>query len=710
LARRITLDPLSAEEATTLVQALLPSPSNAGMDSSEHSAWTQHVVRRSGGLPLFLVSYAQALITSGTAADEMTIPPSIVESIRQRVAAQSTPAQIVLRIASVASGEISPAVLLSLASGLGMDKNASLDACASAHHARLLVVTAAGGYQFSHDLMREVVEQDMGPAYCTTLHRRMAEALERLPPQQQVVAELAWHFTVAGEAVRALPYLLQAGDHAVMIYANAEAEHHYRMALELAQQVDDQTGVAETRMRLAQLFLGLARHDEALTQVEQAAAIYRAYDDRAGLEWATAQRALIHVLGDTAGPATAHIQRILEALETQLVPQRVADVYSAILYQYYTTGRYRAVVPFVVRRITALARTAPLDRALAQALARAVGALLLTGSITEALGTADEAIPHLEVSGQWMALVQTLHCAAIVHTNAGDFVAGRRSIEEAVAIVERAGDDPAVSVFLGSVCAHIAFFRGAWKEARRLAEQSVERGRQIASGHGLVLHTRIYPLIELGRMRLVGGDIGPAREALTEAIVAIADPHEVPAFLMAHGLAAECDLAEGNASAARDRLRPVLAPFALGEWGVTMALPPLAEAQVELGEWQEAEDLLMQGIACACGRGERLTLVDLLRVRALLRLRQARWQETVDTLEESLALCRAMPYPYAEAKALSVYGQLSAATGEVTRAREQYATALAIYAALDEGLYRRHIERALADLGRAESAVIDDGS
>jgi hypothetical protein len=82
----------------------------------------------------------------------------------------------------------------------------------------------------------------------------------------------------------------------------------------------------------------------------------------------------------------------------------------------------------------------------------------------------------------------------------------------------------------------------------------------------------------------------------------------------------------------------------------------------------------------------------------LLALRHERWGDVAAALEESLALCRAMPYPYAEAKALSVYGQLYAARGEPERAREQYQAARAILSRLGERLYAERIERALAAL------------
>jgi transcriptional regulator with XRE-family HTH domain len=71
---------------------------------------------------------------------------------------------------------------------------------------------------------------------------------------------------------------------------------------------------------------------------------------------------------------------------------------------------------------------------------------------------------------------------------------------------------------------------------------------------------------------------------------------------------------------------------------------------------------------------------------------------TVALLAEALASTRAMPYPYAEAKALWGYGQLEAARGNPVAARKHFKKALAICDRLGEGLYRKHIERDLAAL------------
>jgi len=99
-------------------------------------------------------------------------------------------------------------------------------------------------------------------------------------------------------------------------------------------------------------------------------------------------------------------------------------------------------------------------------------------------------------------------------------------------------------------------------------------------------------------------------------------------------------------------------------------------------------------------RGRR-ALLDILRVRGLLRMEQRRWREAEDAIEHSLALACSMPFPYAEAKALHVCGQLHGAKHEPQQAREKYTRALSICDELGEGLYRPHIEQALTQLGQA---------
>jgi tetratricopeptide (TPR) repeat protein len=140
-----------------------------------------------------------------------------------------------------------------------------------------------------------------------------------------------------------------------------------------------------------------------------------------------------------------------------------------------------------------------------------------------------------------------------------------------------------------------------------------------------------------------------------------------------------------------ERLQGKLSP-------VKRSLPLLAWACLELGEEDRADALIRDALSDEAMEVERLVLVDALRVQAMIWTRQQRWDEAVGALEEALTLTRAMPYPYAEAKALYSYGQLHVARDESEQAREKYEAALAICARMGEGMYRPHIERALQQL------------
>jgi hypothetical protein len=94
--------------------------------------------------------------------------------------------------------------------------------------------------------------------------------------------------------------------------------------------------------------------------------------------------------------------------------------------------------------------------------------------------------------------------------------------------------------------------------------------------------------------------------------------------------------------------------------------------------------------------------VDALRVQGVLATQRERWAVASEALEEALERTRAMPYPYAEAKTLWVYGRLEAARGDPAAARICFEQALLICDRLGEGLYRTVIERDLRDLTQAE--------
>ncbi|MBN1995848.1 MAG: AAA family ATPase [Anaerolineae bacterium] len=120
-------------------------------------------------------------------------------------------------------------------------------------------------YHFRHFLFQQYVYQSLDPVTRNWLHRVTAEGLEALAnlqvgepdPWEASPARLAWHFKQAGQAARAVGYLLQAGQAAYRLSANVEAIAYLQQGLTLLEDIPDTP--QRTRQELGlQLALGQA--------------------------------------------------------------------------------------------------------------------------------------------------------------------------------------------------------------------------------------------------------------------------------------------------------------------------------------------------------------------------------------------------------------------------------------------------------------------
>jgi predicted ATPase len=179
------------------------------------------VLQCAGGVPFFVVSYAQALSRGDIAYGADAGPWDVIQGVRQRVAALPESARTLLGGAAVC-GRTSALGLLLAEAARPMDQAVSgLDLACQAR----LLVDIGGGYQFTHDVIREVIEADLGSARRAVLNRRVASAIDALHGDKlsDHYEALADHYLRAQAWDRALPYLVQAGDKATRAGAIGEA-------------------------------------------------------------------------------------------------------------------------------------------------------------------------------------------------------------------------------------------------------------------------------------------------------------------------------------------------------------------------------------------------------------------------------------------------------------------------------------------------------
>ncbi len=117
---------------------------------------------------------------------------------------------------------------------------------------RLLEEAGLGAYQFAHDVIREVVDADLGEARRMLRHRAVAAAIVieyagRLPEQYEA---LAHHYAQGEVWDKALHYLTQAAEKAAAAYANQSALDLYARALAVCEQLGDSSLAAATAIAL----------------------------------------------------------------------------------------------------------------------------------------------------------------------------------------------------------------------------------------------------------------------------------------------------------------------------------------------------------------------------------------------------------------------------------------------------------------------------
>ncbi|RIH79069.1 TOMM system kinase/cyclase fusion protein [Calidithermus terrae] len=304
----------------------------------------------------------------------LALPPSLTTLLSGRLLRLSPPALHLLQLAAVAGREVAHAVL-EAAVGPGL-----ADPLDEALAAKLLLEQGPG-YRFRHPLYREALYQGLSLARRAALHGEVARALEAayradLAPHTEA---LAHHYRRAGQAERALEYLLKAGERATAVYDHPAALERYREALELGLAGEARARVWErigdAHRATGDVRQALAAYREALEGAPAPAALYRklaltailATDmDGAAAYLAQAQartgpgplerarlllvQALYHWHWHELEQAAAEAHEALQLAEAQGAGVEVQQAYELLALSYLPMGRWEEGLRYELKR------------------------------------------------------------------------------------------------------------------------------------------------------------------------------------------------------------------------------------------------------------------------------------------------------------------------------------------------------------------------
>ena len=235
----------------------------AGHDlDDEIRAMAQAVYDETEGNPFFVAEVLRHLVETGAVVRRearwslsdpgtLSVPEGVRDVIGRRLSRLSAEANDLLSIGAVIGRDIDVELLAELSD---LTESAMLDALDEAVAARIIDETGADRFRFSHALIRSTLYEELSATRRRRLHRRVAEALEKLRPED--VVALAYHFVEAGPEggllVRAIRYSLSAAEQSLATRALADAEHRFRQVLEVLEEAE----VEDEHSRLA-AFCGL---------------------------------------------------------------------------------------------------------------------------------------------------------------------------------------------------------------------------------------------------------------------------------------------------------------------------------------------------------------------------------------------------------------------------------------------------------------------
>jgi len=613
-------------EGRQFVDALLDTkPNRLG------EGFRQALFQHTDGHPLFtvellrdmkergdLVQDEEGRWVEGPALDWGTLPARVEGVIEERIGRLEAELQETLTVASVEGEEFIAEVIARVRDiderGLVRQLSRELDK-------RHRLVQAQGRqrvnrqrlslYRFRHNLFQRYLYNSLDEVEREFVHEDVGNVLEELYGEQayEIAPQLARHFLEAGDEERALPYVMEAGHQAQRAYANEEAIHHFRTALEVTEEI---TGdVSEEKItiheHLGDVLVNIGRYDEALESYTAA----------------------------------------LDLLEGVASPGRVAALYRKAGIVHRLKGQYAVALERLNQAQEALegAHSAEMSRICT---CRAT-VLYRQGEATKALEWCQRGLELAQEVEEREELAHAYMLRGTIHGDLGNLNAAIEDCLESLGISQETDD------LLQQAKAHNGlganyYYKGDWERAVTHYQQSLEIRERVGDVTGMATVSN-----NLGEVYLDQGRFDEAAACFQRCLESWeAMGFQLGVALSYRNLGQVCIRRE-EWEAALEHLQTslqMLEEMGLRDWLMAEVYRHLAEAHLGLGQWETAYGFAQRSLDIAVAQGIKLVEGSARRVLGQVYRSQGQWEEAEALLEESLRLSEELGLRYEAGQAL----------------------------------------------------------
>jgi DNA-binding CsgD family transcriptional regulator/tetratricopeptide (TPR) repeat protein len=286
LAQECTLERLSRSQVADMLRATLKIMQEVDTDLLD----TLYV--RSEGNPFFAEELLKSLLITGAlesingtwkrSGRNASVPRSVQEIVQQRIAYLSEEAKGLVTLAAVAGRRFNVTLLKQV---IHCDEAHLLMLLKEMIAAQLVVEEAAEQFAFRHALTQQAIIASLLLRERQGLHRSIVQTLERFSTsaRESYLEDLAYHSYEAGMWEQALKYAQEAGEKALMLYAQQAAIDHFTHAVDAAHHLS-QALPPHLYLARGQAYETLGDFERARGDYERALDTARVLQDRQ-MEW-----------------------------------------------------------------------------------------------------------------------------------------------------------------------------------------------------------------------------------------------------------------------------------------------------------------------------------------------------------------------------------------------------------------------------------------